>query len=907
MRYFVRQTCFLIQALLLASLSSGGLLSLPLVRQAQAGPSGPTSQQTGWARADSTELKEFEAWAHAHLSDGSPKPSESRGEELAKRRRVRLAELIARDPERALKAAVSKDVRARLPARVARHLEEEVGGRGDLLVVVSDVFDPSTRAVTGGRTDRIAVVNGKTYRAHVYGRRALMPSKTNISLHGVAVDGELALDESRLDASLSEAGAQQTSWTVGAKTLLFIRVDFTDAPGEPLGDAEAEVLVNSEVANFYRDSSYFKTTIKGAVTPVLRMPQPTTYYAVDQNSPDYWVRVTELFDDAREASKAAGFDTAGFDLDLIAFKYIPGLFFSGVGYVGAKGGLINGAFYSGDVINHELGHNFGLAHANLWHSTDGSAAGVEGESQEYGDVFDTMGSSRYHFNAWYKHKLNWLAPEDVVSVSAGGTYQIRALDDPTAQGARALKIRSAGGATYWVEYRAATDIPEASNGALVHWGYDVGNEEYVKSHLLDMTPGSSGYAYDAPLQVGRTFTDTASGISITPLRTLGPAPATLEVEVALTKSVIHGRITDRHGYGVNPPATVTLGGTETATTLTDPLGLYGFGVAPGGSYTVTPSLANHVFTPASRSITGLGSRQLADFTAKRLYKIWGRVARVDGSGLEGVLMTLSGSASAQMLTDATGAFDLGHFPENEFYVLTPARAGHEFAPPNAIFILNSDWPITFAGAEAGPKLLRLEASRTVSEGSRRVEIKVTRTGLPFGPAAVRYATSDATASGRSDYNTALGRIFFAPGEETKTFTVLVNEDALDEPDESFNVTLSDPVGADLDSPSAMSVTIADNDASDGPSPVGRAGFDAEFFVRQHYHDFWAAARHEGLALWTDEFAQCRSDEGCRGKARQRLGGLLPVDRISGDGLSRVPRAQSRLRPNRREAGARHPG
>ncbi|MET0622928.1 MAG: Calx-beta domain-containing protein [Pyrinomonadaceae bacterium] len=866
MRHFVRRTCFIIQALLLAALPSGDLLARPLARQAQGGPSELTPQQVGQPRPDSTELKEFETWAHEHLSAGSPNVSESRGEELARRRRARLAELIARDPERALRAAVSPDVRARLPARVARHLEEEVSGRGDLLVVVTDVFDPSTRAFSKARTDRLAVVNGKTYRAHVYGRQALMPSQTNIPLRGVAIDGELALYESPPGASPSEAESQQSSWTEGTKTLLFMRVDFPDMPGEPLGDAEAEVLVNTEVDNFYKENSYLKTSIEGTVTPPLRMPRPTTYYAVDQNSPDYWARVMEILTDAREAAKAAGFDTAGFDLDLVAFKQIPALSFGGVAYAGAKGGLINGAFYS-DVTNHELGHNFGLPHANLWQTTDGTVIG-EGTSLEYGDFYDTMGISRYHFNAWFKYKLNWLTPEDVLSVSAGGTYQIRALDDPTARGARALKIQSANGATYWVEYRADTGITEASNGALVHWGYDVEPGEYVSSNLLDMTPDSTGGLYDTPLLIGRTFTDTASGISITPLRKLGPAPATLEVQVTLTKSVIHGRITNRFGYGVSPQVTVRLDGTETATTLTDSLGLYGFGVTPGGSYTVTPSEANHLFTPASRSITGLGSQQSANFTAKRLYNIWGRVAQVDGTGLAGVLLTLSGSASAQTVTDANGAFELGRFPENEFYVLTPTKAGYEFAPPNALFILNNDWPLTFAGALAEPKLLRLEASRTVSEGSRKVEIKVTRTGPLFAPAAVRYTTSDATASGRSDYNTALGRLFFAPGEETKTFAVLINEDSLDEPDESFNVTLSDPLGAELDAPSSTSVTIADNDAADELSPVGLESLNAEFFVRQHYHDFLnREADASGLEFWVNEIESCGADALCRAVKR----------------------------------------
>ncbi len=62
---------------------------------------------------------------------------------------------------------------------------------------------------------------------------------------------------------------------------------------------------------------------------------------------------------------------------------------------------------------------------------------------------------------------------------------------------------------------------------------------------------------------------------------------------------------------------------------------------------------------------------------------------------------------------------------------------------------------------------------------------------------VDYATSDGNAKAGSDYTSASGTLEFAPGQLTRTITVPVTGDLLDEPDESFNVTLSNAVHATI--------------------------------------------------------------------------------------------------------------
>jgi len=61
-------------------------------------------------------------------------------------------------------------------------------------------------------------------------------------------------------------------------------------------------------------------------------------------------------------------------------------------------------------------------------------------------------------------------------------------------------------------------------------------------------------------------------------------------------------------------ATVNLSGTTTATTTTDAVGNYQFsGLTIGGNYTVTPSVPNYLFTPASRTFNALNSNQTGNF------------------------------------------------------------------------------------------------------------------------------------------------------------------------------------------------------------------------------------------------------------------------------------------------------
>ncbi|HEV2765569.1 MAG TPA: Calx-beta domain-containing protein, partial [Pyrinomonadaceae bacterium] len=172
------------------------------------------------------------------------------------------------------------------------------------------------------------------------------------------------------------------------------------------------------------------------------------------------------------------------------------------------------------------------------------------------------------------------------------------------------------------------------------------------------------------------------------------------------------------------------------------------------------------------------------------------------------------------------------------------------APTTAtLFITNDDF-----------SSLRLDRfSYTASEGDRKAVVKVLREGSTGAPASVEYITEDGDASQRFDYNLTLGTLRFEPGEREKTVTVILTDDVYDEPNEQFVFILFSPQGASLVNSNFAVVTINDNDTATLPSPVKDPTFSSEFFVRQHYVDFFNREPDApGLAFWKGQIDECES-------------------------------------------------
>ena len=518
----------------------------------------------------------FHAWLAEYLAaTPAQRPAlEARGEALAAARRPLVRAALLHQPELALSLALNPVERAALPASVARHVEAWRDGRGTFHVIGAIAQDVATPL----ELERFVTFDGvdEVLRAGVFGARLGQVTREGVRLHGVALDGVIALTDSRLrrlfpgeprtmplefprpcpvskkraqaalvfhagdelvgfcvpehasaydgtlaaeeDAQAIDAGLPPaSSWTEGPKTVLFIRVDFSDRAGDPISQAGAQSLIDTQVNNFYVANSFNKTTLSATVTPTLRLPKTQAEYQVNDN---YLL----LRSDALAAATAAGYTLSSYELDVVAFASTYGGW-AGRGYVGSKGTWLNGNF-SLRVTAHELGHNYGVNHANFWNA--GNSVIGAGSNQEYGNPFDVMGGGSEHFQAWFKRRFDWVTSPEVEAVATSGTYRVAALEQAITTGLHALKVRRDAQKDYWVEFRPQPSNTYLRNGASINWGYAYN----TGAHLLDMTPGD-GTRSNSALTVGRTFSDPLAGVHLTPVALPATTPPSLDVVVNL--------------------------------------------------------------------------------------------------------------------------------------------------------------------------------------------------------------------------------------------------------------------------------------------------------------------------------------------------------------------------------------
>jgi probable HAF family extracellular repeat protein len=101
---------------------------------------------------------------------------------------------------------------------------------------------------------------------------------------------------------------------------------------------------------------------------------------------------------------------------------------------------------------------------------------------------------------------------------------------------------------------------------------------------------------------------------------------------------------------------------------------------------------------------------------------------------------------------------------------------------------------------------------TVVEGNAGTKVTaftVTLSTASGQPVTVAYATASGTATAGSDYQAASGTLTFAPGETTKTITVLVTGDRLGEQNETFTVVLSSASDAAVTDAQGMGTIVDD--------------------------------------------------------------------------------------------------
>jgi M6 family metalloprotease-like protein len=346
-------------------------------------------------------------------------------------------------------------------------------------------------------------------------------------------------------AKTSPSGAQQppppppppsipVPYTFGAQSTLVILVNFQDDAVEPYTVTDAQNMFFGTASNFFLENSYGQTWLTGDVVGWYTIPESVTA-----------CNMSQIATDAQNAAVAAGATLSNYTRYVYAFPNDAACGFAGASDVGGNPSetWINGTTGPGGtildihVIDHELGHAFGLLHSHLLDCGTTATICSSGTIVEYGDLLDTMGTPQTaspHYNAFQKERLGWLnyaASPSIQAVTTSGTYTISPyeLGGP---GPNALKILKSADPTtgaktwYYLEARKAfgfdaflTDstyyTQNETTGVLFHTGTDGDGNT---SDLLDMTPATPTYYswFDPSLVVAQSFQDSTAGLTITP-------------------------------------------------------------------------------------------------------------------------------------------------------------------------------------------------------------------------------------------------------------------------------------------------------------------------------------------------------------------------------------------------------
>jgi beta-glucanase (GH16 family) len=126
----------------------------------------------------------------------------------------------------------------------------------------------------------------------------------------------------------------------------------------------------------------------------------------------------------------------------------------------------------------------------------------------------------------------------------------------------------------------------------------------------------------------------------------------------------------------------------------------------------------------------------------------------------------------------------------------------------------------FATDDIAPAVSLASTSYSVVEGAD-LTVPLQLTFAPLTDVTVRVTSTDGTATAGDDYVTVDETVTFLAGQVRASVTVATIDDDIAESTETFTLTLSDPTGAVIGSPSTATVQIIDNDGEVVGPPEGR--------------------------------------------------------------------------------------
>lgn len=625
---------------------------------------------------------------------------------------------------------------------------------------------------------------------------------------------------------------------IGNKTVIFFRARFLDDQDDPISLEEARATL-TEVSNVFERVSFGLFHLGWSVSPVLALTKERSAYANFQGFDTFIA-------DVRQAALAAGIDYLDYDFDIVRHTGVS-TFQGGNANLGFRGAQVQAP--GAVIIVHELGHNFGLSHANTWDTALPVFAGASpplpsnfgsipdpraipfdpdslighdsvigpGTATEYGDAWDFMGSGDSQFSGLYKRYLGWLP--DAAIAEPGGivtTNRIYAPDTATLDPARKYAVRigppqitPAGSREYWIEIPFQRESPPTPTGVLVRWVSPAPFQE--SSLLLDPVAGFPGDRNDIVLPPGQTFSDGRAGIHATVVA-FGGEKEERWVEIA----VFHGQFDSNHppalALTASAPAVEPNEAVEFRATASDPNGdalswRWDFG---DGTSETAPERVTRIWRRSGDFVVRCEVTDRKGQTAsahlpvavgpRTTFRVSGRVLDDAGAPLAGARVhngrwdpRAPGQVYAGTLSDSTGAYTLtGNKPG--IYTNGAFHFGHRMIRRPPLVISNSDISgIDFVAVRLPQVSVQPPGKSPLLESAGFADAFIfSRTGPADQPLPVSFRLGGTALSGRDYIRPLIDRVIIPAGAQTAVLRLAILDDAAPEAEETIVIDLAYP-------------------------------------------------------------------------------------------------------------------
>jgi subtilisin family serine protease len=454
-----------------------------------------------------------------------------------------------------------------------------------------------------------------------------------------------------------------------------------------------------------------------------------------------------------------------------------------------------------------------------------------------------------------------------------------------------LQVAAQNGRSARISWTASGDDGAAGQASL----YDVSFVDGATSAVVPLTSAAPvGSGSSQSVSVNIPYRHTAGTIRLREFDNVGN-----EGTPATTSLSVPANFADPYLTALNPPAALSTGGTPLGLTFDDrylenyalPFSFSFFGQLYN-SVTISTN-GNLYFSPPPKRPNGDADdvpSSTADLSLNRMISgMWDDLDLSRGNGADvyvvqpdstriifrwqGVRFDDGSPINFEIELRSDGSIVTRYGAGNTNVLPVVGISGGE-PDPYVITQLTSELsPITLTNAQSASFTPRTvvqlsSANYTVNEGDGHANITLTRSGDVSGAASVSLATSDTAgsqncstangkASARCDYVAIFGTAQFGAGESSKTVTIPIIDDALNEGTETFTISISNGFGTSLGAQTVATVTIIDNDSVNGPNPLA----DNSFFVRQHYLDFLNREPDPpGITFWTGQMTNCGASD-----------------------------------------------